>query len=46
MPDNKVSSKNTIKIDVALNEDKHPVGIAWNSSANPEGTSKQLEIKN
>jgi len=38
MPDNKVSSKNTIKIDVSLNEDKHPVGITWNSSANPEGT--------
>lgn len=38
MPDNKVDSTNTIKIDVSLNDDKHPVGLKWNSTANPEGT--------
>jgi gliding motility-associated protein GldC len=35
----KKTSKNTISIDVHLNEDKHPVNIFWNSSANPEGTA-------
>lgn len=44
MSNNKVKSKNTIKIDVALNEEKHPVGISWNSTANPEGT-KDSECK-
>lgn len=38
MSDTKVASTNTIAIDVALNEDKHPVGISWNSTANPDGT--------
>lgn len=32
------TSKNTIKIDVHLNEEKHPVNILWNSTANPTDT--------
>ena len=32
------TSKNTITIDVHLNEDKHPVNILWNSTANPKDT--------
>lgn len=31
------TSKNTISIDVHLNEEKHPTNISWNSTANPEG---------
>ena len=34
----KKTSQNTISIDVHLDEDKHPVNIVWNSSANPEAT--------
>ena len=34
-------SKNTISIDVSLDENKHPVNIEWNSTANPEGTPSQ-----
>lgn len=29
---------NTIKIDVGLDNDKHPVSLHWNSTANPPGT--------
>lgn len=32
------TSKNTISIDVHLNEEKHPVNIMWNSTANPKDT--------
>ena len=32
------TSKNTITIDVELNEDKHPINILWNSTANPKDT--------
>ena len=32
------TSKNTISIDVHLNEEKHPVNILWNSTANPVNT--------
>ena len=35
------TSKDTITIDVSLDENKHPVGIEWNSTANPEGTPSQ-----
>ena len=31
-------SKNTIAIDVTLDENKHPEKLEWNSTANPEGT--------
>ncbi len=32
------TSTNTISIDVHLNEEKHPVNILWNSTANPKDT--------
>lgn len=38
------TTKNTIKIDVHLNEDKHPTNITWNSTANPSDT-KDSECK-
>lgn len=34
----KNTTKNTISIDVILNEEKHPVDILWNSTANPKDT--------
>lgn len=42
MADN--TTKNTIVIDINLNEDKHPVNIEWSSTANPDGT-KPKECK-
>lgn len=41
MSDNTVKSTNTISIDVGLNDEKHPVQISWNSTANPEGTENK-----
>ena len=35
------TEKNTISIDVHLNEEKHPVEIHWNSTANPDGTESR-----
>ena len=36
--------QSTIKIDIELNEDKHPQKIMWESSDNPEG-EKKVEVK-
>ena len=41
MSEKNIKSTNTISIDVSLNEDKHPVAIHWNSTANPEGTPRK-----
>ncbi len=41
MSEKEIKSTNTISIDVSLNEDKHPVALHWNSTANPEGTESK-----
>ena len=41
MSEKNIKSTNTISIDVSLNEDKHPVAIHWNSTANPDGTPRK-----